>query len=256
MDSLNKIDILNIKVTDCSRKEFFRQIIEIVRSSQRAKIMYVNIHVFNSAWQDEELELCLNSAEIVYCDGEGIRLGARLRGTPLKERMTGADWIKDLCLISQQKGFSLYLLGGEKGVAESAAKELLRKYPALKISGTHQGYFPFRGEENRGLIREINRRSPHFLLVGMGTPLQEKWIKENFHKLKVNIAWSVGGLFALLSGKEKRAPAWMHKNGLEWLFRLVTQPRRMSGRYLWGIPLFFYRVTKERRKSPPAFPFV
>jgi len=240
------VEILGVLVDNISRRYLITGVEHFARSGGRYRVMYANIHVLNTAYDDAELRRILNQADLVYCDGAGVRLGARILGRYLPERMTGADWIYDLCLVCQDKGVTLYLLGGEPGVAAEAARILTARYPDLGIVGTHHGHYDHNGPENDAVIAEINALHPDILLVGFGTPLQEKWIDRHFERLQVPVVWAVGALVDFVAGKKPRAPRWMLDHGLEWLYRLKTEPRRLWKRYLVGNPLFLWRVLKQR----------
>lgn len=240
------VDVLGVRVDSLTRRDLLRQVASILRSGRRGRVMYANVHTLNIAYRDGELRRHLNGADVVYCDGEGVRLAARLLGGYLPQRMTGADWIYDLCAVFQAQGYSLYFLGGEPGVAARAADKLGRQYPGLQVVGTHHGHYDHNGPENDQVIAQINTVRPHVLLVGFGTPLQEKWIARNFEKLNVPVVWAVGALLDFVTGKAPRAPRWMLGCGLEWLGRLVAEPRRLWRRYLVGNPLFLWRVLRQR----------
>ncbi len=240
------VDVLGVRVDSLTRRDLLRQVASILRSGRRARVMYANVHTLNIAYRDGELRRHLNGADVVYCDGEGVRLAARLLGGYLPQRMTGADWIYDLCAVFQAQGYSLYFLGGEPGVAARAADKLGRQYPGLQVVGTHHGHYDHNGPENDQVIARINTIRPHVLLVGFGTPLQEKWIARNLEKLNVPVVWAMGALLDFVTGKAPRAPRWMLKYGLEWLGRLMAEPRRLWRRYLIGNPLFLWRVLGQR----------
>ena len=238
----DRVEILGVKVDRLDSRGFEEQIEAFVLSGKKHKVMYANVHSLNSAWEDPELRRILNSADLLYCDGAGVKLGARLLGKELPERMTGADWIYDLSEMCEAKGISTYLLGGEPGVAANAAERLKSLYPRLAIAGTHHGYF----NDDAEVVEKINERKPDILFVGLGTPLQERWIENNFAALDVAVVWGVGALVDFVAGKVPRAPRWMLDHGMEWLFRLMVEPRRMWRRYLIGNPLFILRVLKQR----------
>lgn len=219
---------------------------DFVESGSRFRVMYANVHVLNTAYRDPELRRILNRADLVYCDGAGIKLGAKLLGQYMPERMTGADWIYSLCAVCQEQGFSLYFLGGEPGVAARAAARLADQYPALKIVGTHHGHYCHNGTENDAVVSKIKALHPDILLVGFGTPLQEKWIDQNFERLNIPVVWAVGALVDFVTGKKPRAPRWMLDHGLEWLYRLWAEPKRLWKRYIVGNPLFIWRVLMQR----------
>lgn len=239
-----RIRLFDVPVDVTTLPDLLQEVESILLLKQRSKIMYLNINCMNYAYNNPRYRKTLNEADVVYCDGAGIVLGARLMGIYLPGRMTGADWIYDLCELCERKGYSLFFLGGEPGIAEKAKEVLIKRFSKLLIIGTHHGYFT--KNDNDILIFKINKLRPDILLVGLGTPLQEFWIDENFHKLNVPVVWAVGAVMDFVSGKLPRAPKWMLNNGLEWLFRLLIEPSRMWKRYIIGNPLFILRVLKER----------
>jgi N-acetylglucosaminyldiphosphoundecaprenol N-acetyl-beta-D-mannosaminyltransferase len=240
------VTILGVPVTPLTLDDLIQTVVHIIQSRQRTQVLYANIHTLNTAYQDPELQHIMKEADIVYCDGEGVKLGARLLGSTLPERMTGADWIYDLVEACQKWKYLLYFLGGRPGVAEDAAEKLRQRYPRIQIAGTHHGYYDHWGPENGNLIDHINSIRPNILLVGFGTPLQEKWIAHNFDRLNVSVVWAVGALVDFVSGRVPRAPTWMTNHGLEWLGRFMVEPHRLWKRYLIGNPLFLWRVLKQR----------
>jgi N-acetylglucosaminyldiphosphoundecaprenol N-acetyl-beta-D-mannosaminyltransferase len=160
--------------------------------------------------------------------------------------MTWADFGWDLAAFCEKEELTQYFLGNKPGIPEKAKDVLQEKHPGLKVVGTHHGYFKKEGPENEAVIKEINSKKPDILIVGFGMPLQEKWILDNRKKLDVGIIMTGGNCFTFLAGEESRAPNWMHKNGLEWLYRLVKEPVRMFDRYIIGNPLFMFRVFLQK----------
>lgn len=245
-DIIDSVTILGVPVHILTREVLLWQVSCFVGAQRRAQVMYANAHTLNMAFQQPALRHAMQQADLVYCDGFGVKVGAQLLGTAMPERMTGADWIYDLCTVCRQRSYSLYLLGGRDGFAASAAGLLRERYPGLQILGTHQGYFEHDGEENRLLVEEINALQPDILLVGLGTPLQELWIARNAERLEVPVIWAVGALMDFVVGRLPRAPQWMLNHGLEWLGRLLAEPRRLWKRYVIGNPIFLWRVLKQR----------
>jgi len=219
--------------------------VQRAHNSIRSTVLYANVHVLNSAYGDRELQHILNHADLVYCDGAGVRLGARLLGHHLPPRMTGADWIEPLCAACAAEGITLYLLGSRPGVAARAAELLQRRHPALRIVGAQHGYLADPAVCTAA-ISAVNATHPHILLVGMGTPIQERWIAAHRDELEVPVVWGVGALFDFVAGIQPRGPRWMLNNGLEWLYRLCSDPRRLWQRYLVGNPLFILRVLRQK----------
>ena len=212
------------------------------------KVMYVNAHVLNQSREYVELRDALEAADLVYCDGYGVRLAAKALDVEIPHRMTGADWIWDLATICEQSGLSLYLLGSEPGVTREAAERLRRRYPGLAVSGSHHGYFEVGSPHDDRVVEDINLRRPDIVLVGMGTPRQELWAAHNAGRLDADVVWTVGALFDIVSGKVPRAPHWLADNGLEWIFRLAIEPQRMWRRYLLGNPVFISRVFQSVKR--------
>lgn len=240
----NSIVLLGVRIQKLALADLLAAIEATTRQNQRFIVGNVNIHALNLAYEQPAVREAFNRFDIVFCDGFGVKLAARLTGQPLPERYTPPDFIHDLCRIVQQQNGSLYLLGAAPGVAERAAAALVKQTPGLRIAGVQHGYFDKSpaSPENQAVLAEIKRLKPSLLLVGFGMPLQETWLAENWGKLDVNVALTVGALFDTLAGDIPRAPRWVTDHGFEWLARLLVEPRRLWRRYLLGIPLFFWRV--------------
>ena len=234
IDKLHLVDLLSLAATAARRRI-------------RTTILYVNIHCMNVSQADPAYRQILREADVVYCDGTGVRLGARLAGENIPERMTGADWVDDLCRVAVRDSLALFLVAGRPDVAAAAATLLRIKHPGLRIAGTAPGY-----DAGASVVAAINSSQADILLVGMGTPTQEKWIAAHRHELQVPVVWAVGALFDFVTGRIPRGPRWMTNNGLEWLCRLVAEPRKLWRRYLIGNPLFFARVLGARLSRRPS----
>jgi N-acetylglucosaminyldiphosphoundecaprenol N-acetyl-beta-D-mannosaminyltransferase len=237
------IRLLGVRIDCYGRKTLLRAVSTSVRGGSRITVMYVNVHCMNLCHDDLQYASMLEAADIVYCDGTGVRLGARIAGGDIPERMTGADWIVDLCRVASNEGLSLFLLGGAPGVAQSAAQCLRAKYPGLKILGTASGY-----ELDHDTVDVLNELRPDIVLVGMGSPTQEKWIAGHRTEINAPVLWAVGALFDFVAGRIRRGPAWMTEHGFEWACRLVAEPRKLWRRYVIGNPRFIARVLRERSR--------
>ncbi|MDX6666307.1 MAG: N-acetylglucosaminyldiphosphoundecaprenol N-acetyl-beta-D-mannosaminyltransferase [Solirubrobacteraceae bacterium] len=212
------------------------------------KVMYVNAHVLNQSREYPELRDALEEADLVYCDGYGVRLAAKALDVEIPHRMTGADWIWDLATMCERSNQSLYLLGSEPGVTREAAEALRRRFPLLTVAGSHHGYFQPGSPHDDRVVEDINERRPDIVLVGMGTPRQELWVEHNASRIDASVVWTVGALFDYVSGRIPRAPSWLADNGLEWIFRLAIEPQRMWRRYLLGNPVFISRVLQSAKR--------
>jgi N-acetylglucosaminyldiphosphoundecaprenol N-acetyl-beta-D-mannosaminyltransferase len=168
--------------------------------------------------------------------------------------VTWADFAWDLAAYAETRDLSLFLLGARPGVAERAAAKLKQRFPDLHIAGTHHGYFDkaLGSPQNEVVVDQINAANPDILIVGFGMPLQERWLMENWERLEASVALTGGAVFDYVSGELRRAPRWMTDHGLEWLGRLIIEPRRLWKRYLIGNPLFILRVLRQRMVQTPV----
>jgi N-acetylglucosaminyldiphosphoundecaprenol N-acetyl-beta-D-mannosaminyltransferase len=223
-------------------------------SSERhsRRVMYANAHVLNQTHMVPELRRILRTSDLVYCDGYGVRLAARLLDVESPHRMTGADWIWDLAALCEERDLSLYLLGSDHGIAARASEQLRAKHPALRIAGTHHGYFDPDSPHGERVLEDIEATAPDIVLIGMGSPKQELWADAVADRSPSPVLWTVGALFDYVSGQVPRAPSWLADNGWEWIFRLAVEPRRMWKRYLLGNPAFLVRVADEGQRRSAA----
>ncbi len=238
------IDFLGVKVDRIDTTSIVDRMVKFASGKLQRTVMYVNAACMLIAEKDPLYRQALNSADLVYADGVGVVLGARIFGHHLPGRSTAADFITDLCRACAEAGISLFLLGAKEGIAAKAAERLLTQVPGLHIVGTHHGYF--REDETDDIISMINRSGAEMLIVGFGAPAQEFWIKKNRHRLEPRCLWGVGGLFDFVSGNTPRGPKWLLDHGFEWLCRLSVEPRRLWRRYIPGNALFLYTVIKHR----------
>jgi len=229
-----------------TRKDLLLYLTLAANGDASVLVANVNIHAHNIAHGDSEFLQILHDADLVFCDGAGIVLGARLLGLPRPERLTPMDWIDEFAQLISEQGHSMFLLGNEPGVADKAAERFSGKFGARIVAGTQHGYFNKDGVENDAVIDAINSSGANILLVGMGMPLQEKWITKHRARLKPRVLLPVGALFGWYSGQLSRPPRWMTDNGMEWLGRLWRHPRRVWKRYLIGNPIFLARVIGTR----------
>lgn len=241
-------ELFGITVQTAPPADLLREILGFAERSERRRVSYVNAHVLNQSFTSDELRASLRAADLVYCDGYGVRLAAKLIGLPVPQRMTGADWIWGVAALCEESGRSLYLLGSNPGSSAEAAEALQRWYPRLRVTGTHHGYFEIGSPHSERVLEHIQEEQPDILLVGMGTPQQELWVERYSDRIDAHVLWTVGALFDYLSGRVPRAPHWIADHGFEWIFRLLVEPRRMWRRYLLGNPRFLYRVWQERRR--------
>lgn len=243
-----KLELLGVKIDDLDVKKLNSSISKFINEGKQSIILHVNVYGLNLAYENSWLRDFYNSAEIVFCDGAGVILGARLLGYKLDQRITYADWTWNLAEFMANEGLSLFLLGAKPGIAQKAAQQLTSRYGNLRIVGTHHGYFDKKvgSASNEKVIKLINELKPDILIVGFGMPIQEKWLEQNWTRLDSKIALTGGAVFDYVSGELKRAPRIMTDHSLEWLGRLLIEPKRLWKRYIIGNPLFIYRILRQK----------
>ncbi|MBN2095777.1 WecB/TagA/CpsF family glycosyltransferase [Candidatus Peregrinibacteria bacterium] len=279
MTSKTTVHIAGVPINSISYEDTLRHINDFVRSKRKVYIVTVNPEMILNASRDDSFFEVLEKAELTTPDGIGILWAAhylskplpknkfaryfqfylsllsilftpkRIRN-PLKERVTGVDLFREIVDQSTQKKWKLFLLGASKGVAEKAIENLSKIYPDTHFAGSFAGSPDEEDEEK--ICELINQAEPDFLFVAYGSPEQECWIYRNLFKLdSVKVAMGVGGTFDFYAGKVKRAPGWMQKVGLEWLWRLFCEPKRFSR--IWNATVKFARlVRKEKMENNPA----
>ncbi len=244
------VPLLGVEIDVVDTAALCYRLLEFAAGNRQRRVMYVNADCMLIAHENRRYGDLLNRADLVYADGIGVVLGARLFGHRLPGRSTGADFFPYFCAMAAERGIRLYLLGAAEGVARAAAERLQRDIPELRIVGTHHGYF--RRRESGRIIDAVNRARPHVVVIGFGAPAQEFWMEEFGPRLEARVLWGVGGLFDFLSGNTRRGPRWLLDHGFEWLCRLFIEPRRLWRRYLIGNVRFLALLLRHRlfnRKS-------
>lgn len=223
--------ILDIKIDNLTFSQVMQKITFFLEGKGLHQIATVNPEFILAAQKDTEFRRILNGADICVPDGVGLRLAAWMTGQKIGERITGVDLTWEICKLAAERGFSVFFLGAKEGVAQKTAQRLKIVHPRLKIAGCYSGT-----PEERGIEEMIMKSRADILLVAFGAPKQEKFIaklKNDIHQLKsvnckLKIAIGVGGTFDYIAGVIPRAPRWMRSLGLEWLYRLIQQPSRIS----------------------------
>jgi len=205
------------------------------------RVVTANPELVMMALDQPQLLRLLEESDLVVPDGAGVVWASRLLGQPLPERVAGFDLLLALFERGSRRGWRFYFLGARPGVAEAAARRVASLYPAVRVVGIHHGYF--RPEEEAGILEDIRRSHPDVLLVALGQPRQELWIKENLGVTGARLGIGVGGSFDVLAGVARRAPRWLQRLNLEWLYRLWKEPRR--AKRMLALPRFAARVLRE-----------
>ncbi len=243
-NSFNIVNVLGVPLHSVTRSDLVNCLEKFLKNGQRGWFGCVNVHAVNIANEHKWFKEFFQKALISYCDGAGVRLGAWLLGSKLPERIALTDWVYDVCDLASRMKKGIFFLGAKKTTIIQVKEILKKRYPELFIAGIHHGYFT--PQENKNVINLIKESNADILIVGMGMPLQERWILDNFDKINVKIAFDAGAVFDFIAGEKLRCPKWMGDAGFEWLFRLVLEPRRLWRRYLIGNPLFLIRILIKR----------
>jgi N-acetylglucosaminyldiphosphoundecaprenol N-acetyl-beta-D-mannosaminyltransferase len=211
-------------------------------------IVTPNAQHINNLQKDDLFREIYSKAFLAIPDGMSIVWAAKFLKTPVREKVSGSNLFEKLCEIGASKPLRIFFLGGRPHAAERAAHMLESRYPGLEIVGTYCPDYGF--ESDPVAVDLINQKiadaAPNLLFVGLGSPKQEKWIYANYRQLKVPVSIGIGVSFEFIAGMVKRAPIWMQNAGLEWLFRLLTEPKRLWKRYVLGNPLFIFLVLRQK----------
>ena len=253
--------LLGVRIDEVDKSAALECVSDFLSSDSQHTVFTPNAEMLVAAHSDPYFQTILNESALNICDSRGVELALKLTNNSSKlERIPGIDFMLDICRLAAREGKGVYLLGsGDQNVIKSSSIALQAEFPSLKIAGYHPGpqitinkqqlTINCNTDENDAIVHEIIMRSPDILLVAFGHEKQEKWIYEHLPQLpSVKIAMGVGGAFDVLGGKKKRAPIWMRRLGLEWLWRLILEPRRLKR--IWTAVLVFpYLVIKSSKTA-------
>lgn len=229
--------VLQVPVNVTSYEEIVEEISKSIKNNQKYSVIAINLNKIILANEDKEMMKIINSFDCFIPDGISVVKVSN----DLKERITGVDLFEKICSEHEKIGAKIFLYGAKREIVEEAKKKIEDKYSMIKIVGFEDGYI----KDNEQLIEEINASGANIVFIAMGSPKQERWIYENKNKVKANVFIGVGGTFDVVSGKLKRAPMWIQKMGIEWLYRMLKEPKRLK-----KVPLqikYWYKLKKERR---------
>lgn len=243
------IKILGIEIDNVTLEEAADRTKNLVQNSNKSCELVVapNVEFIMLAQRDKAFFDILQAAKLATPDSIGVEIAAKLQKKPLKQRIPGQTYFRKILEVGEKEGWTFYFLGGKGDTASKAIQNIEKIFPHIKIVGSHEGFFEKDSEET--VIEEINSLKPNVLFVAMGAPVQEKWIHTHKHELKVDIAAGQGGTFDYEAGNIKRAPKWMQKIGLEWLWRLILQPKRITRMIVLPIYLLKIIFTKDITKG-------
>ena len=239
---MSRIDVLGVSFDDLTMDEAVEIALGFMQERRACYACTPNPEIVMAAKGDAALRAALSGAELVLADGVGITKAAAMLGTPLKSRVPGIDFASNVISRLAQRGGSVYLLGAKPLVAEAAAEKLTQTYPGIVIAGTNDGYFT----DDAPVIEKINAASPDVLMVCLGSPTQELWMSANAGWLSCGLMAGLGGSLDVLAGNVQRAPETWRRLGLEWLYRVIKEPKRL-GRVM-KLPAFVLEAAAEGRR--------
>lgn len=247
MKTFEEVTLLDIRFHKVRVCQLINYVVQSAQLKKKTVIGNVNVKAMNLAYEQAWYRDFLNKSDLVFCDGFGVLLGAKLLGYSVESvhRMTCPDYIENFAQTCAQHDVSLFLLAGQPGVVEKTIEKFKTIAPNLRVQG-HHGYFDKSGDENEQVIQTINQFKPDILYIGFGMPLQERWILDNMERIDARVFLPLGACLDFYTDTVYRGPRWMTDRGMEWLSRLFTEPQRLWERYILGNPLFFYRVIKQR----------
>jgi exopolysaccharide biosynthesis WecB/TagA/CpsF family protein len=241
------LDVLGVPVDLVDETEALARMAWLHDDPRPGFATYVNPHTANLAFRDAGFGAVLGVAQLRLPDGCGLRIAARRHGVRMPAILNGTDFNVTALRFAAARGWSVFLLGGRPGVADTAAERLMLRIPGLDIRGTHHGYFD--EDADSAVAERIRATGAGVVMVALGQPRQERWLEAHLPATGARLGLAVGGFFDFAADAVRRAPRWMNRAGMEWAFRLAQEPRRLAGRYVLGNPAFVWRVY-----SAPALP--
>lgn len=239
----NRVAVLNVMIDVVTMKEAVNVVKGFILQKKSHLVVTPNAEMIMMANQDKQLADIINHADLVVPDGAGVVWAARYQGDSMPERVAGYDLVQNLLVEATKEKYTIYMLGGAPGIAEKAKQIAQERYPGVQIVGTRNGFFT--KEEEPDIISNIRACQPDILLVALGVPRQEKWLNEYKEQINVPVSIGVGGTFDVMAGAVRRAPIWMQHANLEWLFRLLSEPKRAIR--MLALPRFVMKVVASKK---------
>lgn len=248
-----RVDILGVPATPCTMDEAVDRVASCIQTGRRSFMTFSGVHGVMEAQRHPEVLRAHRAAELVACDGVPLVWGSRWAGVKKSGRITGRDFVVACCARAEAEGWSSFLYGGKPGVAEMLGEALQDRFPAVRIVGTYTP--PFRAmtpTEDEQVVEAINASNADLVWVGLSTPQQELWMADHRDRLHPAVLFGVGAAFDYLTGELSPAPKWMQRMGLEWLFRVILEPRRLAPRYLRNNLAFIRAIAHNRPRLLPG----
>lgn len=243
----NSRNILNIPTENVTMDEAVREVLDRIASGQPGYVVTLNPEILYGCQKDPAVQQAVRDATFIFPDGIGIVYASKILKRPLKERVPGVELSENLLPEAVTRGYRLFILGGEPGVAEQAASKLTEKYPGLQVCGTSDGFFT----DDDVLTAKITAAAPDILFVCLGASLQERWMAAHIGRIPSGVMLGIGGSVDIYAGTVTRAPLFWRKLNLEWFYRVLSQPKRF-GRIVVSLPSFLWAVLRQRRAERKA----
>ena len=252
---MSRIKFMNTEIDNLSMKEALASINNLIRLNKNSFVVTPNVDHIVQLENGGELVEAYKQADLILTDGKPLIWISRWYGTPIKQKISGSDLFPLLCKMAAKKRYRMFFLGAEEGVAAKAAANLMKRYKGLNVVGTYSPPVGFENDESEMAYIEqmIKNAHPHILIVGLGCPKQELFILHNKDRLGVPISLGLGASLDFEAGYIKRAPRWMADMGLEWIYRIMQDPKRLAKRYLVDdrkIIWLVIKYAKGRNKKP------
>ena len=248
--ALNRMRFMNSYIDNVTKKEAIAHIEECINTQKIGHVITPNVDQIIRIESDKYFKKIYENAELLLTDGTPLIWISRWYKKPIKEKICGSDLVPDLCKLAAQKGYSIFLLGAAEGVAAKAAENLKKNNPRLKVAGVYSPPYGFEKDKNE--IDKINKMlftsNADMLFVGMGVPKQDIFIYENMNKYQIPMSFSIGATIDFEAGIQKRAPRWINRIGMEWIYRLVRDPKRMFKRYIINDMKIFKLAWRYRKR--------
>jgi N-acetylglucosaminyldiphosphoundecaprenol N-acetyl-beta-D-mannosaminyltransferase len=246
---MNKIKILNINVDLISIEESIKKIINWAKQNKSSYICLLNVHMFMEAYDNQNFTDLINNANLVLPDGKPIQIAQKILGENTSHHIRGYDLTLAVCDAASKKNLNIGFYGSSNKVLRNLKKNLYEKYPNIKINFLFSPpYRPLTIKEDNEIIKKINSSNISILFIGLGCPKQEKWMFTHINKINA-VMFGVGAAFDFIGGNKKLAPKWAQKFALEWIFRLIEEPKRLYKRYLYNNPRFILLILVQILKK-------
>lgn len=246
---MGRIQLLNTEIDNISMEEALDRIDAMVQGRKPAYVVTPNLDHIVTIERDAYFREAYAQADLILADGKPLLWIAKARKTPIREKISGSDLFPRLAELAANNGYTMFFLGAGEGIAAQAAEKLKKQYPGLRIAGCYAPPIGF--EQDRSAVHEIIQRvqtaTPDILIVGLGTPKQEKFLYRYYKQMGVPVSLGLGASFDFVAGNRKRAPRWMSEHGLEWLYRTLQEPKRLAGRYIKDAVCILPILIKHRK---------